>query len=72
MATRNAHHTGSSSGSLPQTTSFLWPAGRLASRVATRWHRWRTQRMLEDLPFDIRKDIGWPTSDEGDLHQQKH
>jgi hypothetical protein len=30
------------------------------------WSRHRTERLLESLPAEIRKDIGWPTAD----HQQ--
>ena len=62
MATR-AYHSGNSS-------SFIWSTGGIASRVATHWRRWRTQRMIENLPADIRKDIGWPTTGADDRHQQ--
>lgn len=26
------------------------------------WNRRKTERMLEGLPLEIRKDIGWPTT----------
>lgn len=27
------------------------------------WVRWRNARQMEAVPYDIRKDIGWRTSD---------
>ena len=33
---------------------------RYAGRVRTMRNEIRTERMLDQLPFDIRKDIGWP------------
>ncbi|TWF54260.1 hypothetical protein [Neorhizobium alkalisoli] len=35
-----------------------------ALRLIDNWNRRKTERMLEGLPVDIRKDIGWPASDE--------
>jgi hypothetical protein len=40
------------------------PIISLASRVHAEWRHRQTERMLESLPSDIRKDIGWPTSDD--------
>ncbi|RWX78388.1 hypothetical protein EPK99_07135 [Neorhizobium lilium] len=34
-------------------------------RLRDQWHRRETEKMLESLPADIRKDIGWPTSASG-------
>lgn len=28
------------------------------------WRRHRQQRALETIPFELRKDIGWPATDE--------
>lgn len=42
------------------------PLGRVARitrRLQDAWTRNRTERALEGLPFDMRKDIGWPASD---------
>ena len=39
--------------------------GRLTVPVAklvAAWQRRKTERMLEGLPQEIRKDIGWPTT----------
>lgn len=34
----------------------------LFERAIAAWHRRKTERMLEGLPQEIRKDIGWPTT----------
>jgi hypothetical protein len=34
----------------------------LFDRAVAAWNRRKTERMLEGLPQEIRKDIGWPTS----------
>lgn len=36
----------------------------LASRLANAWRHHRDELELESLPFDIRKDIGFPSADE--------
>ncbi|MDO1584386.1 hypothetical protein [Rhizobium oryzicola] len=40
------------------------------SRIGKLLHAWRlayekrrTERLLEALPYDVRKDLGWPDSD---------
>jgi hypothetical protein len=44
--------------------SSLW---RMIGPHVSAWRaahtRRQTERLLESLPFDARKDIGWPTSD---------
>ena len=35
-----------------------------AHRLVLAWTRWRTAREIEAMPFDIRKDIGWPSTDD--------
>lgn len=50
----------------PAGSSRAAPLGRVARltrRLQDAWTRSRTERALEGLPFDMRKDIGWPTSD---------
>lgn len=42
--------------------SFVRPALRLTVRLRDEWQRRRTEKMLEGLPAEIRKDIGWPTT----------
>ncbi|MBD9372676.1 hypothetical protein IB238_08575 [Rhizobium sp. ARZ01] len=36
----------------------------LADRVARAWRHHRDEMELESLPFDVRKDIGFPSTDE--------
>jgi hypothetical protein len=55
------------SGHLPARASSATHVSKLstfAERVIESWNRRKTERMLEGLPVDIRKDIGWPTSDQ--------
>lgn len=40
--------------------SILSSIGRIASDFSTARARYQTERMLRDLPDEIRKDIGWP------------
>ena len=37
--------------------------GRAARRLRVSWTRWQAARELEAMPFDVRKDVGWPASD---------
>jgi hypothetical protein len=39
----------------------------LLTRIADAERRRREQRALEALPFDLRKDLGWPA---GDIHRR--
>lgn len=72
MATLSFHHTGStSSWTLPSAYHPFRPAGRLAARLIAQWRRWQTEREVEALPFDLRKDIGWPTPDTNRITKQK-
>jgi hypothetical protein len=45
-------------------TAFTQKAQHLFARIGAEISRRRTERMLEGLPLDIRKDIGWPTPDQ--------
>ena len=38
------------------------PARRLARTLREEWAKRRTERVLAGLPAEIRKDIGWPTT----------
>jgi hypothetical protein len=44
---------------------LLQAAGRRLLRHAAESNRRRTALQLEGLPFDVRKDIGWPADDIG-------
>jgi len=45
-------------------TETLSSFRRLAGRVADAWRHHREELELENLPFDLRKDIGFPATDE--------
>ena len=38
--------------------------GHYAHKLVLAWTRWRTAREIEAMPFDVRKDIGWPSTDD--------
>jgi hypothetical protein len=38
-------------------------AARIIDRARDGWRRWQTERAIEAMPADMRKDFGWPTSD---------
>ena len=40
--------------------SILSSLGRIATEYAAARTRYRTERALRSLPFELRKDIGWP------------
>jgi hypothetical protein len=44
------------------TPTLFKAVGRYAASLRTRHERVRTERLLNDLPASIRKDIGWPDS----------
>jgi hypothetical protein len=46
------------------SSALTRPVLRLTRFIQTEITRRRTERMLEGLPFDIRKDIGWPAPDQ--------
>lgn len=45
-----------SSGDTHPVTTYL-------QKLTRAWTRWQTAREIESMPFDIRKDIGWPSAD---------
>lgn len=62
---------------LTQTPDLCWqgrpalpslpPSLRLTRYPAILWRRyrrWSDLRALESLPFDLRKDLGWPAADD--------
>ncbi|MFA7415026.1 MAG: hypothetical protein WC048_11115 [Rhizobium sp.] len=43
------------------------PLAAAAGRV-NRWHRRRLEeRAIEAMPFDLRKDLGWPAAADGEI-----
>jgi hypothetical protein len=63
------HETGRSGSHPSSLTSFFRPVLSAALKLRNEWHRRQTEKMLEALPSDIRKDIGWPTSVQGPVHR---
>lgn len=41
-----------------------------ARGLLSAWRRWQNAREIEAMPFDIRKDIGWPSTDDS-KHETK-
>ncbi len=37
-----------------------------ARKLVHAWHQWQAAREIEAMPFDMRKDIGWPSADATD------
>jgi len=60
MTTITYRDTGRPRGTLPQGGSFV----PFITRIADRWQQWRSERELESLSDDMRKDLGWPAIDE--------
>jgi hypothetical protein len=36
---------------------------RFLNNIVGRWQKWQSERDIEALSFDVRKDLGWPTAD---------
>lgn len=55
--------------SLPFSPLLRMMGEQIRSLQAARSRR-QTERLLESLPFDARKDIGWPASDAADTERR--
>ncbi|TCL73857.1 hypothetical protein [Rhizobium sp. BK251] len=66
MTTISYRQTGKAHGSHFFGASSYAHISDFAHKLAARWHRWQTAREIESMPFDIRKDIGWPAADIND------
>ncbi len=53
-------------GKGPSASDSYFHVTSLARRLARSWHKWQTAREIESMPFDIRKDVGWPSADNSD------
>ena len=60
MTTITYRDTGRTQSALPASGGFVPFIGRIADR----WQQWRSERELESLSDDMRKDLGWPAIDE--------
>lgn len=68
MSTLSSYLHGGSGGR-PTSPGYYSPIRRFAGRVAEAWRHHREEIELESLPFDVRKDIGFPSIDEeAELH----
>ena len=58
-----AYHASDRSRSRPSSfASFLRPTLLVVEKLRSDWRRRQTEKMLESLPAEVRKDIGWPTT----------
>lgn len=55
-----------SAGSGWQFRNLTTPVFRVAAQMQAHWQHRKTEKLLESLPAEIRKDIGWPTGDATD------
>jgi hypothetical protein len=53
--------------SKPSHSGTLYPSvSGYARKIVHAWHQWQAAREIESMPFDMRKDIGWPSADDAD------
>lgn len=69
MTTIHYIGAGKGHGSLIPTQITSTHLFDFARKLARRWHRWQTEREIESMPFEIRKDIGWPAAYEDDVRR---
>jgi len=56
-----SHHGSARSRVRPSSfASFAHPVLLAALKFRDEWRRRQSEKMLENLPAEIRKDIGWP------------
>lgn len=41
----------------------------LLKKAVHSWHQWQAAREIESMPFDMRKDVGYPSADAADEHK---
>ncbi len=64
MAMFTSHHTNEHAHKTHSPFSTAWGAiTHGIEEVRASWRRRRTAEMIESMSPDLRKDIGWPTSD---------
>ncbi len=74
MAMFTSHHTGHHAPKSHSSLSAVWTIVTDGiAEVRASWRRRKSARMLEGLSPELRKDIGWPTSDilfekDSDIH----
>ena len=48
------------------SSEMHFDVGSLLKRAAHSWHQWQAAREIESMPFDIRKDVGYPSAEAAD------
>ncbi|MDE1994218.1 MAG: hypothetical protein KGI75_17070 [Rhizobiaceae bacterium] len=61
MTTITYRETGRMRGTAPSSGMM-----QFITQIADRWQQWRSERELESLSLDMRKDLGWPAADENE------
>lgn len=61
MTTITYRAQGKTPGS-PHFSSFV-------TKIVDRWQHWRSEREIESLSLDMRKDLGWPAADDASDHK---
>ena len=61
MTTITYIHGHARSSTDARRSGLLYAPAALLFRIRDQWRRRQTEKMLESLPSDIRKDIGWPS-----------
>lgn len=63
MAISVTNHAGHPLRKSPKTAGFMASLGARIEDIRVAWSRHKTERLIESLPADLRKDLGWPSSD---------
>ncbi len=53
----------------PTPRHWLVKTGQLFVTIGKHWERRQAEKVLEALPANLRKDIGWPTIDQNTATQ---
>lgn len=72
MTTITYRHTGARHGAIASGTRVFEQVSSYAHRVANHWRQWRMERAIEAMPYDMRKDFGWPAADMDDERNVLH
>src|SRR5262245_16012979 len=59
-----SHLYSGSGGRLVQSRGYTSSLRNIAGRLASAWRHHRDELEMENLPFDLRKDIGFPSVDD--------
>jgi len=48
------------------SSGLHFDVGGLLHKASHAWHQWQAAREIESMPFDIRKDVGYPSAEAAD------